>query len=370
MKKLAVIGAGGNIGSHLVAHLARMVRVEDALLVLVDSDRYEEKNLLSQDLVPSECGQWKAEVQAARVRRIAPKIKVEAIVDKVQNLAHGQLYGDLMLACLDSRAARQQVNEVAWRLGVNWIDAGVAADGLLARVTVYQPDEASACLECAWTDADYEALEQRYPCLKEGAEPAPTNAPSSLGALAASVQALEARKLLLGDAGSAAIGKEVVIDALHHTHYLTKLTRNPKCLFDHQTWQLTKVGSEPRELTIGEALALWTGAAGGNGSVSLRVENQTFVRELHCPECGCVSTVFRLRRRLTPEQATCVECKKEMVPNGRSAQRRLTVSNLSPETLQLSLESVGFCRGDVFILEDEAEEEHQVLLEGKEQRNG
>ena len=42
MKKLAVIGAGGNIGSHLVAHLARMVRVEDALLVLVDPDKYEE----------------------------------------------------------------------------------------------------------------------------------------------------------------------------------------------------------------------------------------------------------------------------------------------------------------------------------------
>ena len=40
-----VVGCGGNIGSHLLTHLARMAIVDR--IVLIDKDTYEERNLLS-----------------------------------------------------------------------------------------------------------------------------------------------------------------------------------------------------------------------------------------------------------------------------------------------------------------------------------
>src|SRR5439155_23871873 len=129
-------------------------------------------------------------VQARRLRRINPALAVTEIFAAVENVALGLLRGAVLLACLDSRAARRSVNTAVWRLGMPWIDAGVLADGLLARVNVYLPGPDQPCLECAWEERDYEALEQEYPCAGQGVAPA-TNAPSALGALAASLQALE-----------------------------------------------------------------------------------------------------------------------------------------------------------------------------------
>ena len=52
MKSVTLIGAGGNIGSHLVPHLGRMPGVER--ITLVDRDIYEERNLFSQDILPGD----------------------------------------------------------------------------------------------------------------------------------------------------------------------------------------------------------------------------------------------------------------------------------------------------------------------------
>ena len=114
-KHLVVLGAGGNIGSHLVPLLARLPGV--TRLTLVDCDRYEEKNLQSQAITPSDVGQPKARVQARRARRINPKLEVVPIVDRLENVPLGCLRGDVILACLDSKESRRCANEIAWRLG-------------------------------------------------------------------------------------------------------------------------------------------------------------------------------------------------------------------------------------------------------------
>src|SRR5262249_39035744 len=159
------------------------------------------------------------------------------------------LRGDLILACLDSRRARQYVNQAAWRLGVTWIDAGVDAGGLLARVNIYEPGIENTCLECAWDERDYEALEQTYPCSGVANEPAPTNSPSWLGALAASLQANECQKLLAGKIDKAAIGQQVLLDVLYHKHYVTTFKRNPYCRFSHKVWPIERLSYGPAELT-------------------------------------------------------------------------------------------------------------------------
>jgi molybdopterin/thiamine biosynthesis adenylyltransferase len=178
-KNVVIVGAGGNIGSHLVPHIGRMPRV--GRVTLIDKDVYEASNLLTQDITPRDVAKLKAHVQARRLRRVNPALRVTAIADAVERVPLGTLRADVILSCLDSRIARQHLNQFAWRLGVPLIDAGVEAGGLLARVNVYVAGPDSPCLECAWDDRDYEALEQTYPCFGPASSVASTNAPSSLG---------------------------------------------------------------------------------------------------------------------------------------------------------------------------------------------
>ena len=125
-----VVGAGGNIGSHLVTHLARMPQLDS--VTLIDRDVYEASNLQTQDITPQDVGKRKTAVQARRLKRINPAIRVTAIHDSVERVPLGKLRSNVILACLDSRVARQHVNQFAWRLGVPLIDAGVEAGGMLA----------------------------------------------------------------------------------------------------------------------------------------------------------------------------------------------------------------------------------------------
>ena len=88
---LVVVGAGGNIGSHLVPHLGRMARV--GRVVLIDRDAYEPANLTSQDITPRDIGRPKALVQARRLRAINPALEVAAVVGAVEDQPLGLLRG-------------------------------------------------------------------------------------------------------------------------------------------------------------------------------------------------------------------------------------------------------------------------------------
>ncbi|HVS04231.1 MAG TPA: ThiF family adenylyltransferase, partial [Thermoanaerobaculia bacterium] len=220
---LAVVGAGGNVGSHLVPLLARLPAV--GRLVLVDRGSYQAADLVTQAITPRDVGRPKARVQARRARRLRPQLAVEALHADLAAVPPGRLRGAALLACLDGRAARQRVNELARWLGMPWIDGGVRADGLLARADLYGAGEESACLECAWSEQDYAALETADPC-GEG-EPAPTGAPAALGALAAALQALLCGRLLAGEAPPAlpegGDGWRVVLAAGHGRAQATRL---------------------------------------------------------------------------------------------------------------------------------------------------
>ena len=174
-RRLHVIVLGlGNIGSHLVPLLVRLSEV--AVITLVDFGRYESKDLHAQDLQPSEVDQAKARVQARHARRLNPKLKVVAIVDRLEHVPLGRLRGDVILACLDSKESRRFANEIAWRLGMPLIDAGVEASAWLARVNVYRPGPGHPCLECFWDERDYAQLTTNHPCQPDEFETPATGA--------------------------------------------------------------------------------------------------------------------------------------------------------------------------------------------------
>jgi hypothetical protein len=157
-----VLAGCGNIGSHLAPHLARIPGV--GRVVLVDHDEYEDKNLAGQDIRAADSGRPKVEVQAERLRQIRPDLEVIAVAERLEALPLAHFRNALLLGALDSRGARQQLNQIAWRVGSPWIDMAVDGAGLLCRTTVYQPGVDSPCLECGWDEGDYRLLFQTLPC--------------------------------------------------------------------------------------------------------------------------------------------------------------------------------------------------------------
>lgn len=346
-KHVVVIGAGGNIGSHLVPHLARMPEVER--LTLVDRDVYEARNILNQEMPAGAVRRRKATVQAARVRRINPHLDVVARAEDVESVPLGALRCDLILACLDSRRARQRVNEAAGRLGVPWLDGGVLGKAMLARVTRYAPGEELPCLECSWGDADYAAIEQSYPC--EGNEPTPTTAPGSLGALAAAMQSIECRKLLTGAGTPLPPGSELLVDAAHHRQFVTALRRNPNCRrADHAAWSLEPLpgGCTAR---LGDLLESARARVGTNGGVTLRVDGKRFVRELSCADCGKTRRVLRLAGTLRRRELRCNECFGRLLFPGFGLTECLEPNSLTRAELHRRLSGLGVRIGEVFSVE-------------------
>jgi molybdopterin/thiamine biosynthesis adenylyltransferase len=339
-----LIGAGGNIGSHLVPHLARMPEIRR--LTLVDRDRYEERNRSNQELPSGAMGRPKALVQAGVARKLNPSLEVVAVTRDIETLPLGFFQADLLLTGLDSRRARQRVNYAARGLGVPWLDGGVLATGLLARMTRIDSEADTPCLECRWDDADYAALEQAYPC-DPMSEPAPTGAPSSLGALAASMLALECGKILRGDPGVLAPGAELIVDSLHHRQYLTSARRFAGCrLSEHAPWTVKPLPID-RGLTLGRMLTDLGERLGANGDLSVAIEGSRIVRRMSCERCGRSRGILGVSGRLRPADSRCPACGGRTSPNGFGTHEYLAAASLTRQERTRTLATVGFRPGEV-----------------------
>jgi hypothetical protein len=157
-----VLAGCGNIGSHVVPHLARIPGIGE--VVLVDPDVYAKHNISGQDIRARDVGRAKVEVQAERLHEIRSELQVIAVVDHLERLPFAHFRDAFLVGALDSRGARQALNQVAWRAGSTWIDMAVDGPGLLCRVSVYRPGVGSPCLECGWDAADYGSLRRVLPC--------------------------------------------------------------------------------------------------------------------------------------------------------------------------------------------------------------
>ena len=327
-----VIFGVGAIGSHLVPLAARDPGV--ARLTLVDPQVFRRPNLAVQNISGCDVDQPKVGALARRARSIRPRIEVTAIQAAANDVAMGLLRGDLMVACLDSRASRQAVNEIAFRLGAPWIDLGVLASAGLARANIYIPGEGLPCLECSFDDRDYEAIQAEYPCGAGLASEQPSDTSAALACLAASVGWLECQKILGGESHIAAEGRQVVVDARSHRLLSTSFRRRNECRFDHATWQFERVSWPLRQTSVAQALAV-TGSIG--------VPGHRFLRCPACPKCGFALPGLRLDR----PQARCpVDGARMTAPDFSGLLDRLD-HQLPPELQGLSLAQIGLRAGDV-----------------------
>jgi hypothetical protein len=360
MGRTAVIVGLGNIGSHTAPLVARMSEVSH--VVLIDRDRYDRSNLASQSITPGECGRSKAHVQGIRLRRIRPGLRVTAIPAPVDHVPLGRLRSDVILACVDNRATRQYLNQASRHLGVPLVDAGVHADGMLARVSTFLPGADAACLECGWSQREYDAIEQAYPCQPAGTSPAaPTGAPADLGSLAAALQAIEWRRLLSGLAAAADGSHEVVVDANSHRALSTHYRRNADCrLADHDAWRIDRLRHGPEDLTLAEAIGAGV-PAGQRARGRLCIEGQPFVTALSCLSCGEQTPTLRLRRSLAARDRICKRCKGRLEAVASDIVRSLSPGGLPAWAQSRSLRALGLDAHDVFSVESNGATRHFEL---------
>ncbi len=326
---IIVVGCGA-IGSFLIPLLARFPRVSAA--TLIDPDRYDESNLSTQNILRSDVNEYKVAVQARRLRTANPRLAVVAIPSDVAAVPLGALRADLLLSCVDSKRARQTVNEVACRWRIPWVDSGLLNSEGLARVSVYMMGEQDPCMECAWDERDYAILEQEYPC---GAtlDVGHSDVSAALASLAATLQAIECQKLIDGDPEHDR-SRQLTVDVHSHRMLSTVFRRNPACRFDHAAWNPMPFRCSLQRTSLVDLLAT-TGCA--------RVSSHRFATRLVCPRCGFRFEGLRLDRPKLP----CPNCKMRMVPPDFSALFDQVDGSLPLTLLSRSLAQVGILPWDV-----------------------
>lgn len=343
-RSVTVFGAG-NIGSHLIPHLARIPQI--ARVTIVDRDVYDETNLAGQEMFPRDVGREKARVQAARLRKIRPGIGARPLVGDLADLPPALFRADLLLACLDSRAARQDVNELAWIMGVPWIDSGVNAGAMLAQVRAYFPGAQSPCLECAWSDRDYDLIEQAYPCGVPPEAPS-TSAPSALGSLAASLLAIEAMKVLSGSLDSTAPARSVLYDTTHHQLHTPLYRFNPECRFHHRVGPHIETYDQPAHFASLDDIATFC-SSGETIDPSTEIEfiGRRFLIGLRCNRCGTHRPTLRLVGRGEVAVRSCARCGGEAHASSIDRRSRIAPAALPPAVRARTLRRIGARNGDL-----------------------
>jgi sulfur-carrier protein adenylyltransferase/sulfurtransferase len=187
-----VVGAGG-LGVPVLQYLAG---AGVGRLGIVDGDRLEPSNLHRQTWYAlADCGQFKAELAAQRVRALNPEVHLHthAVRLDAANAATLAAGYDLLLDCSDNFTTKFLLNDLALRLRKPALFASVYQyEGQLQLV---RGDDASPCLRCVWPQATRDGLVGN--CAEAGVlGPVP--------GVFGSLQALEALKLLLGLQGLAA----------------------------------------------------------------------------------------------------------------------------------------------------------------------
>jgi PRTRC genetic system ThiF family protein len=128
---VALVGVGGT-GSEMASNLVHLHHALRALgfggldVTLFDPDVISEANVVRQRYLPSDIGQYKAEVLAHRVN-VTCGFAWKAVPERFKS-AYARRRWDVVISCVDTRKARRQLHNAAfsgrislWKL---WLDCG------------------------------------------------------------------------------------------------------------------------------------------------------------------------------------------------------------------------------------------------------
>lgn len=346
--RVLVLGAGA-LGNEVLKNLALL---GVGHLFVVDFDRVEMSNLSRSILFrAADAGSPKAVAAAARLREINPGVRVATLDGSVTRDLGLGIYRrmDIVLACLDNRAARLAVNRACWRLGKPWIDGAI--DVLMGIARIFVPPS-SACYECSMTERDYQLMNLRYSCpllrpedLSLGRVPTTSISASIVAAL----QVQEAIKLLHGL--DVLAGKGLYFNGQSHSLSVLTYTRRPDC-YGHEIWgKVYEFPAGVGELTVGSLLERAQCLLGEPQTLLL---DEEIVECLDCPRCRQSTPVFELFDQIVPTQVPCPTCRENRLP------RVATRLSSRPATATIPLGQIGIPALQILRLEG-ASGEHSLL---------
>jgi molybdopterin/thiamine biosynthesis adenylyltransferase len=291
---LTLMGVGcGSVGSTFMLHAARL---KPRALYLVDHGLVKPESLLTHVCVmPEHIGKPKASLVGHLCGKSSPETRVYAYDGNVQSLSPAAFAKvDLVMLASDNLACEVEVAQQCLRWGKPLIQAAVHGDTLTAQVRCFShASEETACLRCGFSEAEEAALNRQVTFSCQGVHDATTHAPrgaeptvstSFLCSMAAELALVQAVRLVLG------LGKpseDCLIEYCGYTHrtVLSPLKRNPKCLCDHQPFQLGALPWPRLGACTTADLCKAAGAKSGD-SVALSVgDDLSFVETGHC---GCI----------------------------------------------------------------------------------
>ena len=309
--KVMVVGAGA-LGNEILKQLALL---GIGRIALVDFDEVAISNLSRSILFRREDnGKKKALVAAARLKEINPDVRVLPLVGEVHSIVGTGFVRrmDLVLAGVDSVQARLQINELAWRAGVPWIDG--ALHELDGTMRVFMPPS-GPCYECGLSDADYQQANLRHSCQllpRNGLLEMPTPTSPTSAAIVGAWQAQEAVKWLHGQPIVA--GQAVSYYGRTHEYFRTHLRYRESCPAHDERTVVLELPEVSSQTTAGELLELLSNRLESEVTVEL---DREVLLGFFCSRCDVFARELAPRAKLTYESSICPNCGSARDPRFR-----------------------------------------------------
>lgn len=208
--KVFIAGAGG-LGSPASIYLAA---AGVGTIRIVDQDKVELSNLNRQVLHWNEnIGRRKADSAEAKLKKLNPGVKIEAIADTITEANVFQLVADfdLIVDAMDNLPTRYLLNKTAIEKGIPFFHGAVY--GFEGRAMTVIPGK-TACLNCVYHGATIP--QEKFPVI--GVTPA----------VIGCIQATEVIKYIVG-LGELLTNRLLIYDALRMTFTELKVKKDPNC---------------------------------------------------------------------------------------------------------------------------------------------
>ena len=306
-----VIGAGA-LGNEILKNLA-LLGIGN--IFIADLDDIENSNLSRSVLFrESDNGKSKAEVAAASIKEIYPKVNVHWLKgDVIYSLGLGVFdWADVVICGLDNREARLAVNRNCWKTNTPWIDGAIEQLNGIVRVFV-PPD--GVCYECTMSEMDWAIIKTRQGCagltrdeMLSGKTP---TTPTSSSVIAG-IQCQEAVKLLHGI--ETLKDKAYFFNGLTHDSYLINYQKKEDCM-SHETFnQIRRIHRSAKTTIIGDLLKDVKSELGNQAIIEFSRDNSDFVHRFECNSCGNMEIIFKPRGKTTEKEAICPDCGVARIP--------------------------------------------------------
>lgn len=254
----------GTLGTCLAEALVRQRALN---LVLVDGDRVEEHNLAKSALFDrGDVGRLKVAAAAEKLGRIRPEARVAPLPYQLETLRTGiARITRVSVAALDNRLAKfhwnrfNQSGRTPYALIAELEGSGSLA-GRLRYFTPAQPE--SACLECGWSEREYEQLEKLgQPCARPGEKT--HSAEPFTPALRLAAETVEQITRLLDGQPGLQPGEEVRLLPEQRRWLSLRTPFRPDCLAQHDAGQELALAGEVGRFRVEDFIETVTRAIGG-----------------------------------------------------------------------------------------------------------